>query len=1048
FQLCSATMDKKTKWKKLDPRIKALIENGIRDHHRSMFVIVGDKGRDQVPILHHLLSKAVVKARPSVLWCYKKELGFSTHRKKLMRQLQKKQKSGKLDVNEDNPFELFVCATEIRWCYYSETHKILGNTFGACVLQDFEALTPNTLARTIETVEGGGLVVLLLHSMDSLRQLATMSMDVHARYRTESHQDVVGRFNERFLLSLANCRRCLVLDDKFNVLPLSESTLATIKPTSTVANLDGLSASGRQLKELQESMLTDPESDQRFARLVGLCRTLDQARTLLAFLDLLSDYNKSNATAQQQQQMRVAALTASRGRGKSAALGLAIAAAVGKGVANVCVTSPGPENIATLMQFAVKGLQAMGWEQHTDFTIVESSDPDSAKCIVKICLRVQQHRYTIAYLAPSANSKPDSAELLCIDEAAAIPLATVRAMMGSNLCFLSSTVNGYEGTGRSLSLKLISQLRQDASSQLKEITLDESIRYGPGDPIESWLNDLLCLDCSSVPMLHSGCPSPSQCQLYYVNRDTLFAYHKFTENFLHRLMSLYVSSHYRNSPNDLQMLSDAPAHHIFVLLGPFDKQAGPNQLPEILSVLQVCLEGAINRDSVHRALAQGRRPAGDLVPWTVSQQFSDADFPSLSGARVVRVATHPDYQRMGYGSRALQLLADYYEGKFPFLAEESAAEKEEAVSASRAVTADQSDDGDQDEGGFLSSETLVPKSRSQLPPLLSALTERRPEPLHYLAVSFGLTHDLTRFWKRAGFAPLYLRQTPNAITGEHSAVLLRHLATNDAPHPDWLLDYFVDFRRRLIYLLAGDSLRRLPVAFALELVRHRQLQARRPPVLNSARVEQSFSAYDLRRLSDYAAAQADHYLITDLLCPLARLYFAGDLGEMGGLTVTQQAILLGCGLQMKSADSVAADLSMPVSQVLGLFNRIIRKAERTLRELQEAGVAERLLPDLRPSEAPLVGSGQQQPSLADELNTGAAEVEAEHRRRLQELLLADGGAEEFAIPADAAPGSALPTLNRVNSAKSKQQQQQQQPGGKKRGGGHGGGGKKKKPKFK
>ena len=52
-----------------------------------------------------------------------------------MRQLQKKIKSGKLDVKEDDPFELFIAATNIRYCYYSETHKILGNTFGMCVLQ-------------------------------------------------------------------------------------------------------------------------------------------------------------------------------------------------------------------------------------------------------------------------------------------------------------------------------------------------------------------------------------------------------------------------------------------------------------------------------------------------------------------------------------------------------------------------------------------------------------------------------------------------------------------------------------------------------------------------------------------------------------------------------------------------------------------------------------------------------------------------------------------------------------------------------------------------
>jgi tRNA(Met) C34 N-acetyltransferase TmcA len=52
-----------------------------------------------------------------------------------MRQLQKKLKSGSLNVKEDDPFELFIAATDIRYCYYTETHKILGNTYGMCVLQ-------------------------------------------------------------------------------------------------------------------------------------------------------------------------------------------------------------------------------------------------------------------------------------------------------------------------------------------------------------------------------------------------------------------------------------------------------------------------------------------------------------------------------------------------------------------------------------------------------------------------------------------------------------------------------------------------------------------------------------------------------------------------------------------------------------------------------------------------------------------------------------------------------------------------------------------------
>lgn len=50
-------------------------------------------------------------------------------------------------------------------------------------------------------------------------------------------------------------------------------------------------------------------------------------------------------------------------------------------------------------------------------------------------------------------------------------------------------------------------------------------------------------------------------------------------------MSLYVSSHYKNSPNDLQLLSDAPAHHVFVLVPPVTSDQ--TSLPNVLCVLQV-----------------------------------------------------------------------------------------------------------------------------------------------------------------------------------------------------------------------------------------------------------------------------------------------------------------------------------------------------------------------------------------------------------------------------------------------------------------------------
>ena len=45
------TKDIKMVLKKIDNRIRVVIENGVQEKHRSMFFLVGDKARDQVTIL-------------------------------------------------------------------------------------------------------------------------------------------------------------------------------------------------------------------------------------------------------------------------------------------------------------------------------------------------------------------------------------------------------------------------------------------------------------------------------------------------------------------------------------------------------------------------------------------------------------------------------------------------------------------------------------------------------------------------------------------------------------------------------------------------------------------------------------------------------------------------------------------------------------------------------------------------------------------------------------------------------------------------------------
>lgn len=45
-------------------------------------------------------------------------------------------------------------------------------------------------------------------------------------------------------------------------------------------------------------------------------------------------------------------------------------------------------------------------------------------------------------------------------------------------------------------------------------------------------------------------------------------------------------------------------------------------------------------------MGRGKKAAGDLIPWNVCEQFGDRDFPQLRGARIIRIATHPNYQKV------------------------------------------------------------------------------------------------------------------------------------------------------------------------------------------------------------------------------------------------------------------------------------------------------------------------------------------------------------------------------------------------------------------
>ena len=899
--------------KKIDDKIQILLKNCISQNERAMFIIIGDKGRDQISNLHNLYSKLNPGKKLNILWCYKNELAFSNHAKKKMKKIKKQMNKGVFELNDENAFDLFISTADIKFCYYHDTQRILGTTFGMLILQDFEAITPNLLCRTIETVQGGGIIIFLFSNMTSLKQLYTLSMDVHSRYRTEKNKEIEPRFNERFILSLTSCKNCLVVDDELNLLPIT-SHMKNMKELDK--NIDEneknifLTKREKELNDLKNAL----SNKEIIGNLIKLCKTVDQAKTLMCLVDTISEKNQKNTVS----------ITSGRGRGKSSSMGLAVASAILYGYSNIIVTAPSPENLKTFFEFVIKGLNSLNYIEHKDYIIQEGIN-EFKGIIVNITI-TKNHKQTIKYILPTDILIFQMAELLIIDEAAAIPLNIVKRILNDCVTFMASTIQGYEGTGRSLSIKLIDDLRNNKNNKnnsriLKEVMLSQAIRYADNDPVEYWLNKLLLLDATSVDSFEDSLEDPSKLELYLVNRDTLFSYHKGSESFLKKIMSLFVSSHYKNSPNDLQLLSDAPSHKIFVLCKSINKNKEIKGLPDVYCAIQICEEGGISKDVILNNNKRGLKPSGDLIPWTISDQYQDQEFAHMTSIRVVRIACHPECQRMGYGSKALELLSEYYEGKFIKLSNDS----------------DNENDIDNDKN----------EKKKKLKPLLNKLEDIKPPFIYYLGTSFGLTNNLYNFWNKNGYKPLYLAQNSNAITGEHSCIMIKPINEgniktfddlNDNKNNDkikWFKPFSNDFKHRLISLLSF-SFNKLDIKLALSLLD--------PQITNSTSVDKDddedenninkkdlskneielfITKFDFKRLELYSRNLSNYSMIIDLIPVLSNLFFNKKI--FISLSYIQAGVLLGVGLQRKNFDTIAEEFHIETNQLLAMFNKMVKK---------------------------------------------------------------------------------------------------------------------------
>lgn len=790
-----------------------VFENQVKNNHRSIFIVIGEGGKYQIPILHEKLSKSSFLG--NVIWFYKNPETYMDREAK------------KIKISEeDSDFFKWIKTQDPEYIAYKESNRVLGRTCDMLILQDFEALTPNMIACSMETVKGGGAIVLLLDREKSINEIISKKSDLVDD--TNSSQKYTSRFNRRIFKSLSQLGCAIFLDSKLKIMDLT-------KP---------FTAEG--IKQVKESLPINENP------LLNLCKTPGQFEVLKNLI-ILSDRNEAS----------ISSIVASRGRGKSVALGFSIAHALDKTLSTVAISALFLENVQEIFNFAINGLNALGYRKITDYKIIYSFE-GKKRMISKIEVTRTVKRF-VEYVHPLDEPKfyPN---LLVIDEAASIPLPQLKKLFNCQRIFMASTANGYEGTGRVFRTKL-SEYLKEKSFNYHEFQMSEPIRYSPLDPVEEWLGRSLLLE----PKIQSiqNCPMPSDCSLFFVNKDALFSGNSKTEEFLEEVFSLFVSSHYRNSPNDMQILSDSPNHEIFVLLTPEAK---------VVCAIQIAFEGKCSKLSMNKD--------GNLIPWVIYDNYSNERFLGSVGVRIVRIAVHPSFLSMGYGSSAVSLLIKRFESFNPLI------------------------------------NTLQFSGRTVL---LHQISKIEIPQIEWIGTCFGLTERLLNFWKKLGFFPLCIKQVPSKTTGEFSIVLLRiigslflnlELANSKVIEPsnrEDLESMKKMFLQRFASLLS-NPFRDLPPTLVLSLIYSSDCKVTDKQIL--------FSKDEKYRLKEFARGVLDIRGVLDVLPDLVRYFFYQK--DLNRISIISQTALVIIVCQCKPIDEACTFLGIDYFKLIPSLAKAIQ----------------------------------------------------------------------------------------------------------------------------
>ncbi|GAB6148019.1 tRNA(Met) cytidine acetyltransferase TmcA [Stetteria hydrogenophila] len=545
---------------------------------------------------------------------------------------------------------------------YEDSEKYLGTTFQALVLDLTNDLKPNDVGRLVGVVEGGGFIVAQAPPWGEWDRRLTIFKE---------NLLVPGYEEPRHIFITWFKRKLLEHNKNIYVYDADRGELISGEP---------FKAEPRPRREV-----TIPEKRLFPEEIYRLALTNDQVRVIKAMEWF---YEKPSRGKK-----KVLVVTADRGRGKSCAVGIGLiglAKMLGrvKHKVRIVVTAPSLSNVQSLMELALRAAEAAGL----------SPRPVKRGGLV---IEIQGKGFSLEYWEPATVPRLQQADIVAVDEASGIHVPLLHKIWRAHRRIVfAATIHGYEGAGRGFNVRFLKAVKEDPNTMLRQIDMDEPIRYARDDPVEKWLFDVLLLDAEPAELDEVDLEDIREGRLEYLKLDPEWLFSREGEKTLRQLFGIYVLAHYRNEPDDLGMLADAPHHSI--------RAVRTERGKKIVAAAQVAEEGGLDEETIDRLL-RGDKIPGNIIPDRLLKHARIKDFGRMKGWRIVRIATHPEVQGRGIGSRLLS-----------FLYEESV------------------------ERGY-----------------------------DWLGSGFGVNEQLLNFWLKNGFTPLHLSPDRNPVSGEYTTLVLK-----------------------------------------------------------------------------------------------------------------------------------------------------------------------------------------------------------------------------------------------------------------------------------